>query len=123
MSGAITCRNTKTTSCLQSCRTHKRLDLWEFGKKKKLCRRSKQKQFIFAKRLFSLRGSSFRNRKLGQRRLLRRHPDLRDGLRALHPRRCHRRPLSHEDEHAEGRAPASRAEAVQVPPQETGNRK
>ena len=55
--------------------------------------------------------------------LLRRHPHLRDGLRALHPRRGHRRPLPHEDDHAEDAAHAARAKAVKVPPQETGNRK
>lgn len=55
--------------------------------------------------------------------LLRRHPHLRDGLRALHPRRDHRRALPHEDDDAEDAADAARAKAVKVPPQETGNRK
>lgn len=58
-----------------------------------------------------------------QGRLLRRYPHLRDGLRALHPRRGHRGALPNEDDHAEDAADAARAEAVQVPPQETGNRK
>lgn len=88
-----------------------------------MCRRSKQKRFISAKRVFNLRGSFFLSRELGQRRQLRRHPGLRDGLRALHPRRGHRRPLSHEDENTEDCAPASCAKVVKVPPQETGNRK
>lgn len=55
--------------------------------------------------------------------LLRRYPHLRDGLRALHPRRGHCRPLSYEDDDAEDAAHAARAETVKVPPQETGNRK
>lgn len=59
----------------------------------------------------------------GERRLLRRHPHLRDRLRALHPRRGHRHPLPHEDDHAEDAANATCAKALQVSPQETGNRK
>ena len=59
----------------------------------------------------------------GEGRLLCRYPHLCDGLRALHPRRGHRGTLPHEDDLAEDAADAARAEAVQVPPQETGNRK
>lgn len=67
--------------------------------------------------------SSSRSSKPGEGRLLRRHPHLRDGLRAVHPCRGHRRPLPHEDDHAEDTAHATRAKALKVPPQETGNRK
>lgn len=62
-------------------------------------------------------------RRHGQGRRLRRHPDLRDGLRALHPRRGHRHPMSHEDVHTEDSSQPSCTKALQVPPQETGNRK
>ena len=55
--------------------------------------------------------------------LLRGHPHLRDGLRALHPRRGHRCAVPHEDDHAEDAAHAARAKTLKVPPQETGNRK
>lgn len=67
--------------------------------------------------------SSSQSSEPGEGGLLRRHPHLRDGLRALHPRRGHRHPLPHEDDHAEDAANAARAKALKVPPQETGNRK
>lgn len=67
--------------------------------------------------------SSSQSSEPGEGRLLHRNPHLRDGLRALHPRRGHRRPLPHEDDHAEDAAHAARAKALKVPPQETGNRK
>lgn len=67
--------------------------------------------------------SSSRSSESREGGLLRGHPHLRDGLRALHPGRGHRRPLPHEDDHAEDAAHAARAEALKVPAQETGNRK
>lgn len=67
--------------------------------------------------------SSSQSSEPGEGGLLRRHPHLRDGLRALHPRRGHRHPLPNEDDHAEDAANAARAKAIKVPPQETGNRK
>lgn len=65
----------------------------------------------------------FESSELGQRRLLRRHPHLPDGLRALRLRRGHRLPLPHANDHAEDSPHAACAETVEVPPQETGNRK
>lgn len=67
--------------------------------------------------------SSSQSSEPGEGGLLRRHTHLRDGLCALHPRRGHRRPLPHEDDHAEDTAHAACAKTVKVPPQETGNRK
>lgn len=66
---------------------------------------------------------SFRSSECREGGLLRWHSHLRDGLCALHPRCCHRHPLSHEDDHAEDAADAACAKALKVPPQETGNRK
>lgn len=75
--------------------------------------------------LFDVRNliSCFQSSGPRKRGLLRRHPHLRDGLRALHPRRRHRGALPHEDDDAEDAADAARAKTVKVPPQETGNRK
>lgn len=58
-----------------------------------------------------------------QRGLLRRRVDLRDGLCALHPGRGYRGAVPYEAERPEGLSHAARPQALQVPTQETGNRK
>lgn len=59
----------------------------------------------------------------GERGRLRRLPDLRNGLRAFYPHGDHHHPLPHAYEHAKDASHTSCTEALQIPPQETGNRK